>query len=254
VRTVPILALAVSPFFAIAQTKAGSNEVIGAAQAGNCSIAAVGTVSNVRIICNGVPRQDAERFRQLLNGLLVDQKTMTIKLDALQAQLQILNTTVANTPLNTLGSRAVEYSNQIEKFLQNRGTQEPQQDTKVDQNIDTGKLHALQEDFRRQYWRGLKDLRDEFAAHYLHDSSLDSEISLWESRDNLELDAQVLKGQVGEEIVSVQPLIQSLYAGETPAQIIDSLAKSLRILACRLPTLNDIQRRDLSCEPPPPPR
>jgi hypothetical protein len=150
-------------------------------QAGNCSIAGVGYVSNVKIVCTGVPQKDVDRLLHTFNAILSDEKTVIPKLDRIQASLDAMATANAKSNLGNLKRRASALAIDIDSFWRMRD----QQDPATIQGAHPPITPALAQEhhewaywtadmFMFQYWPSVIAMRDEFTSHNFSDPKLDS--------------------------------------------------------------------------------
>ncbi|HEX3437386.1 MAG TPA: hypothetical protein VHT24_11520 [Pseudacidobacterium sp.] len=150
-------------------------------QAGNCSIAGAGYVSNVKIVCEGIPQKDADKLLNILHELLRNNTATDAKLDSIQARLDELRIESAQQDMGNLGVRAIDLARDITQMLNTYNSMDESRNPDFIKHHSTDevtKAHDYYEkslgvEFMMRFWPRLRQLQQEFALHNYRSITLD---------------------------------------------------------------------------------
>jgi hypothetical protein len=179
-RLLPVLLFALVSAFP--QAQAAKPVSTPSVQAGNCSIAGVGYVSNVKIVCEDVPQKDVQRLLKTFNEILSDDKAINPKLDKIQSTLDEMRALNSHSDLGNLGQRAVSLAleiaqvlNDVDSELNNPFLRQNYSSEEIIKYHEQRK-RITQNSFKHFYWKDIEELRQEFASHNYKSRRLDETV------------------------------------------------------------------------------
>lgn len=184
-----LLLFLLSSGFSTAQTQTAKQAA--SVQAGDCSIVGVGYVSNVKIVCEGIPQKDADKLLSVLRELLRDSNATESKLDSIQTKLDEMRSENAHRDIGNLGERAVNLALEMDSFVKREDAADSSYNPVFRQHHTDDEIRkwhrnsevSTESEFKFHYWDELKQIRQEFAEHNYKSRTLDGIIDRVDSQD-----------------------------------------------------------------------
>jgi hypothetical protein len=141
-------------------------------------------MSNVRIVCRGVPQQYSAELTRLFNELLSDTNGIGSKLDAVQIELQRIDMTIRNGSIGNLKERTAAFSEELKNYRKYRDAVDDSRDPKMTKGKTDDEIMKWRreweffsgETFMFRYWDRVLKLREELASHGFRDQELDETV------------------------------------------------------------------------------